>query len=137
MTRFRHAHAGGGIKAAILATASIALIAGTANAQTTIITREPAPPRTVVTTEAPVLQLTPVQRHRIYRAIVRERVEPPRARVEYRVGRRIPPHVRLYEVPQEIAVEVPAIEDYKYMVVNNQVVLVDPATSEVVAELAD
>jgi len=40
-------------------------------------------------------------------------------------------------LPQEIAVEVPAIRSYKYMVVNDRVVLIDPATSEVVAELAE
>jgi len=38
--------------------------------------------------------------------------------------------------PQEVAVEVPAIRPYKYMVVNARVVLTDPATSEVVAEVA-
>jgi hypothetical protein len=32
---------------------------------------------------------------------------------------------------------VPAVRTYKYMVVNHRVVLVDPATSEVVADLAD
>jgi hypothetical protein len=32
---------------------------------------------------------------------------------------------------------VPAIRAYKYMLVNNRVVLIDPATSEVVAEVAD
>jgi flavorubredoxin len=45
--------------------------------------------------------------------------------------------VQLYSVPQEVAVEVPSIRQYKYMVVNDRVVLIDPATSEVVAELAD
>jgi len=57
--------------------------------------------------------------------------------VEYRVGTRVPESVQLYSVPQEVAVEVPAIRSYKYMVVNERVVLIDPATSEVVAELVD
>ena len=39
--------------------------------------------------------------------------------------------------PEAVAVEVPAVKQYKYMVVNDQVVLVDPVTSEVVAEIAD
>lgn len=38
-------------------------------------------------------------------------------------------------VPREVAVEVPAVRSYKSMMVNDRVVLVDPATSEVVAEL--
>ena len=125
MTYFRHA----AIVAAALAGAT------TASAQTTIITREPAESRTVVTTEP--LELTPVQRRTIYRTIVRERVAPAEPTIEYRGGARLPDSVRLYSVPQEVAVEVPAIRSYKYMVVNNRVVLVDPATSQVVEEVVD
>jgi hypothetical protein len=124
MTHLRHA--------AIVA----ALVAGatTASAQTTIITREPVESRTVVTGP---LQLTPVQRRTIYRTIVRERVVPAEPTIEYRIGTRVPEQVRLYSVPREIAVEVPEIRSYKYMVVNNRVVLVDPATSQVVEEVMD
>ena len=125
MTYFRHA----AILVALLASAD------TVSAQTTVITREPVESRTVVTTEP--LQLSPVQRRTIYRTIVRERVSPAQPTVEYRVGARVPESVQLYSVPQEVAVEVPAIRSYKYMVVNDRVVLIDPATSEVVAELAD
>ena len=125
MTYFRHA----AIVAAVVAGAT------TASAQTTIITREPVKLRTVVTTEP--LELTPVQRRTIYRTIVRERVAPAEPTIEYRVGARVPDSVRLYSVPQEVAVEVPAIRSYKYMVVNNRVVLVDPATSQVVEEVVD
>jgi hypothetical protein len=104
MTHFRHA--------AIV----VALIAGAsaASAQTTVITREPVESRTMVTTEP--LQLTPVQRCTIYRTIVRERVTPARPTVEYRVGTRVPESVQRYVVPQEVAVEVPEIRAYKYMV---------------------
>lgn len=119
---------------------ALALLAGTsvANAQTTVNTREPVPSQTVVTTEQP-LALTPVQRQTIYRTIVREPavVEAPPPTVEYRVGMRVPSSAQLYTVPQSVVTEVPAIRTYKYMVVNHRVVLVDPATSEVVAEVAD
>ncbi len=119
---------------------AIALVAstGVAPAQTTVITREPLQSQTVVTTEQP-LALTPVQRQTIYRTIVREPavVEAPPPTVEYRVGMRVPPSAQLYTVPQSVVTEVPAIRTYKYMVVNHRVVLVDPATSEVIAELAD
>ena len=125
MTYFRHA----AIVAAVLAGAT------TASAQTTVITREPIESRTVVTTEP--LQLTPVQRRTIYRTIVREQVVPAEPTIEYRVGARVPDRVRLYSVPQDVAVEVPAIRSYKYMVVNNRVVLVDPVTSQVVDEVVD
>ena len=125
MTHFRHI----AIAAALLAST------GAASAQTTVITRDPVEGRTVVTTEP--LQLTPVQRQRIYRTIVAEPVEPVTPTVEYRVGMRVPEGARLYEVPQSVAVEVPTIRSYRYMRVNNRVVLVDPTTSEVVADFAD
>jgi hypothetical protein len=123
-------------RAVFAATAAVLLAgAGASQAQTTVITQEPVQSRTVVTT-APV-QLTPAQRQTVYRTIVRERVAPPQASVEYRVGTRIPANAQLYAVPQDLAVEVPAIRPYKYMVVNGRVMLVDPATSQVVAELDD
>ena len=121
--------------AILAATAALLVGASAAQAQTTVITQEPVQSRTVVTT-APV-QLTPAQRQTVYRTIVREKVAPSQATVEYRVGTRIPASAQLYAVPQEVAVEVPAIRSYKYMVVNGRVVLVDPATSQVVAELDD
>ncbi len=125
MTHFRHA----AIAAALIVGAT------TANAQTTVITREPVQTQTIVT-EQP-LQLTPVQRRTIYRTIVRERVVQAQPTIEYRVGMRVPPTAQVYTVPEAVAVEVPAIKTYKYMMVNNRVVLVDPATSEVVDEIVD
>jgi len=121
------------------AAVALALLAGTAvaSAQTTVITTEPAPAQTVVTTGQPLV-LTPAQRQIIYRDIAHARVTTGApGTVEYKVGTRIPGGVRLYEMPQAVAVEVPAVKQYRYMVVNDRVVLVDPTTSEVVAELAD
>ena len=130
MTQFR--------QAAIYAASAAALIAGlsSAAAQTTIITREPVPSQTIVTTTQP-LQLTPAQRQTVYRTIVRERAVPAHPTVTYHVGMRVPETAQLYSVPDTVAVEVPAVRSYKYMMVNDRVVLVDPATSEVVGELAD
>jgi hypothetical protein len=130
MTHFR--------QASIYAATAATLIAGVtaANAQTTVITREPVQTETVVTT-APPLQLTPVQRQTVYRTIVERRVAPAQPTVSYRVGMRVPETAQLYEMPETVGVEVPAIRSYKYMMVNNRVVLVDPATSEVVGELSN
>lgn len=117
------------------------LLAGTvaaaipAAAQTTVITREPVETRTIVTHEP--LVLSPQQRTTIYRTITRERVAPARATVDYRVGMRVPDTVELYSVPDTLVTEVPTVRPYKYMVVNNRVWLVDPATSEIVAEVAN
>ena len=118
----------GAIAAALLAGVSAA------SAQTTVITREPVQAQTVITGEG--LQLTPVQRQTIYSTIVREPTATLSPTVEYRVGARVPDSVRLYSIPDSVAVEVPAVKTCKYMVVNHRVVLVDPATSQVVAELS-
>ena len=120
--------------------AAVALLLGggvaAASAQTTVITTQPGTTGAVVTTQER-LELSPVQRQTIYRTIVRERSAPGQGTVEYRVGTRIPDSATLYAVPQDIAVEVPAVKSYKYMVVNNRVLLIDPATSQVVAEVMD
>lgn len=122
----------------ILAAGALALVstAGAALAQTTIVTGQPIQERTVVTTSP--LQLSPVQRQTVYRTIVREPAQAPsQAVVEYRVGTRIPSDARLYAMPQDVAVEVPSVRSYKYTTVNSRVWLVDPATNEIVAELAE
>jgi len=68
--------------------------------------------------------------------IVQRPVAAPPAAVKYHVGGRVPDSVQLYSIPESVGVEVPAVKTYKYMVVNNRVVLVDPATSQVVAAFA-
>jgi hypothetical protein len=130
MTHFR--------QASIYAATAAALIASVtaAAAQTTVITREPAQTETVVTTTRP-LQLTPVQRQTVYRTIRETRVAPAQPTVTYRVGMRVPETTQLYQIPETVAVEVPAVRNYKYMMVNDRVVLIDPATSEVVGEFAN
>jgi len=130
--------------AAILAVAGVSAV----SAQTTIIERngpaviEREGPTTIererpaiIEREGPVVthqrvELTPAQRTTIYRTITRERVVPQAA--EVRVGARVPRTATLAEIPSTVIEEVPAVQRYRYMVVNNEVVLVDPATSEVV-----
>jgi Protein of unknown function (DUF1236) len=122
-----------GLAFALIAAAGAAQVV--ALAQTTVITREPVQTQTVVTTQP--LQLTPVQRQTIYRTVTRTQVKPAQATVQYQVGMRVPQTVELYSVPQEVVAEVPAVQPYKYMVVNDRVWLVDPVTSEVVAEVGN
>jgi hypothetical protein len=126
MTYFRH----GAFVLALLAATSAA------SAQTTVITREPVQTQTIVT-ERPALVLTPQQRQIVYRDIARERVAPAPGTVTYTVGASLPAETRLYTVPDTVAVEVPAVKQYRYMMVNGRVVLVDPVSSEVVAELSE
>ena len=67
--------------------------------------------------------------------ITRERVVTTPTEVEYVVGDRMPNTVRLNSFPERVVREVPMTSGYRYMVVNDRVLLVDPATSTVVAEI--
>jgi len=125
MTHIRHA----------ATAAALVLTTVTAGAQTTVITREPVQTQTVVTTQP--LQLTPVQRQRIYTTVTRQQVAPATATVEYRVGMRVPESAQLYTLPEDVVVDVPTVRSYRYMTVNNRVWLVDPGTSEIVAEVVN
>jgi hypothetical protein len=109
--------------AAVLSFPAVAL------AQTTTIT-------TTTRTERGPLVLTPDQRTTVYKRVVRERDVAPRARgtevIEYRVGTRVPREVELRTFDDETYAETPDLRRFRYVRVNNQLVLVDPDTSEVV-----
>jgi Protein of unknown function (DUF1236) len=108
--------------------AAAILVATTAvNAQTTIIERDSP---SIITRER--VELTPAQRTTIYRTITRERVRAAAPGVDVRLGARVPQAVELSELPTAVIEDVPSVRRYRYMVVDNEVVLVDPATSEVV-----
>jgi hypothetical protein len=102
--------------------------------------------------------LTPAQRTTIYRTVipqgggrgpivkerivtetvpaVRERVMQP-AVPAYAVGSRVTDAYALAPLPQSVAATVPAVRSYRYMVINNRLLLVDPATGLVVAEVTE
>ncbi len=100
------------------------------------------PAQTVTTTTTTVertttpLQLRPEQRSTIYRTVTRERRAAPVA-VEVDVGARVPQTVTLSEFPSTLYVEQPELRRLRYYHVNNQLVLVDPATSQVVEIIQD
>ena len=113
---------------------------------------------------APPLALTPAQRTTIYRTIIpqgrgrgpivrerivtesvapapvaRERIVNPPAGpgYAYAVGSRVGDAYALAPMPRAVAATVPAVRSYRYMVINNRLLLVDPATGIVVAEVND
>jgi uncharacterized protein DUF1236 len=112
---------------------------------------------------APALALTPAQRTTIYRTIipqgrgrgpivrerivtesvappapaVRERIVAPPGGPAYAVGSRVTDAYALAPVPQSVVATVPAVRSYRYTVVNNRLLLVDPATGLVVAEVTE
>jgi hypothetical protein len=118
------------LKAALLGAAVLSIPAA-ALAQSTTIT-------TTTRTERGPLVLTPDQRTTVYKRVVRERVVTPRGEVvEYSVGTRVPREVELRSFNDDVYVEAPELKRYRYVHVNNQLVLVDPDTSEVVEIIRD
>jgi hypothetical protein len=118
------------LKALVLGAAVLSIPAA-ALAQTTTIT-------TTTRTERGPVVLTPDQRTTVYKRVVRERVVTPRGEViEYQVGARVPREVELRTFDDDVYVQAPELRRYRYMNVNNQVVLVDPETSEVVEIISD
>ena len=80
----------------------------------------------------------PVVRERIAPApVVRERMAPAGSAYAYAVGSRVVDADALAPVPQTVVSSVPAVRSYRYMVINNRLLLVDPATRIVVAEVTD
>jgi hypothetical protein len=87
-------------------------------------------------TVSSTIDLSPEQRTTVYRTITKERVaKAPPTDLRVSVGAEIPETVELYEVPS--AVEVPTVRRYRYTVVNDQVVLVDPSSRKVVQIIRD
>ena len=78
------------------------------------------------------LRLSPQQRSVIYRTVTRERRVVPPSDVEIRAGAAVPPTIVLSPLPESLYVQVPELTPYKYFYVNNQLVLVDPRTSQVI-----
>ncbi|MEZ5785896.1 MAG: DUF1236 domain-containing protein [Xanthobacteraceae bacterium] len=113
---------------------------------------EPEPRRTAVrhVRSAP-LALRPAEREVVYRTIVTERVYVPSAPVvayggapyyggyprpvAYAIGAPVPQSVALATIPSGLALQVPVTRGYQYTVIDDRVLLVDPATGIIVAEV--
>jgi hypothetical protein len=80
------------------------------------------------------LQLTAQQRSAIYEIVSKQKVSrtPPPPNLHVSVGGELPASMELYDLPANIAVEIPATKLYKYTLVQNQVVIVDPTKMKVV-----
>jgi Ni/Co efflux regulator RcnB len=110
--------------------AALAAAAPMALAQTTVTT-------TVTKETTGPYRLTPEQRTTVYRTVTRERQMAPAVRpaptVRYEIGAPVPPgSVELSDFPEDVYVDVPVLKRYRYVYINNQLVLVDPETSQVV-----
>src|SRR4029450_8368474 len=78
-------------------------------------------------------KLTTEQRTKISSVIKSQKVESVRLNVSVSVGTRIPADVRLHSLPQEVSVIYPEWRGYDYILVGDQIVIVNPRTHEIVA----
>jgi len=61
-----------------------------------------------------------------------ERVEPSQLNVSINVGTRIPSSVRVHRLPQEVVTVYPEWRGYDYILVSEQIVIIDPRSHEIV-----
>jgi len=80
-------------------------------------------------------RLSTEQRTKITTIIRQHRVEPAHVNVSINVGTRIPPSVHLYPLPTEVVTIYPEWRGYEYILVGEQIVVIDPRTHEIVAVL--
>ena len=80
----------------------------------------------------PKLDLTPAQRQAIYKTVSGDRSKVAPRRFTAVVGADVPPMIELYALPDDAVADNPAIKLYKYTMVQDQVVLVDPTKMRVI-----
>jgi hypothetical protein len=80
----------------------------------------------------PRINLTEAQQRMLFEAVRREGVPEAPVQAELADGATVSPDITLEPVPQAVIAQIPMIERYWLFVANDQVVLVDPDTREVV-----
>jgi hypothetical protein len=79
--------------------------------------------------------LSTEQRTKITTLIRQNKVESAHLNVSVQVGTRVPESVHLYPLPAEVFVIYPEWRGYDYIVVGNQILVINPRTHEIVAIL--
>ena len=80
--------------------------------------------------------LSTEQRTKITTIIRQHKVEPARLNVRVSVGTRVPDSVHFYPLPAEVFVVYPEWRGYDYILVADQILVIDPRTHQIVAILA-
>jgi hypothetical protein len=78
------------------------------------------------------LLLTPAQRDAIYREVSQDKNKTAQKDFTPVIGADVPPMIELYTLPDDAVADIPAAKDYKYTMVQDRVVLVDPTKMRVV-----
>ncbi len=76
--------------------------------------------------------LTPAQRSRIYAEVGNDKSKTSPKDFPTAIGAEVPPMIELYELPDAAVADVPAAKLYKYTLVNDRVVVVDPTKMRVI-----
>lgn len=80
-------------------------------------------------------KLSTEQRTKITSIIKQRKVEPTKLSVSVSVGTRVPASVHLYPLPVEVVALYPAWRGYEYILVGDQIVVINPRSHEIVAIL--
>jgi len=80
-------------------------------------------------------KLSTEQRSKVTTIFKQQKVTPAKLNVSVSVGTRVPETVHFYPVPVEVIVFYPEWRGYDYILVGNQIVIIDPRTHEIVAIL--
>jgi hypothetical protein len=85
--------------------------------------------------QSQTLQLSPAQKEMIFTLIRRTRanVKPPPSNILIAIGAQVPSSTELYSLPDAAAAKLPTAKPYVYTIVQDTLVLVDPASREIVA----
>jgi len=81
------------------------------------------------------VKMSTEQRSRISAVIKQQKVAPAHLTVSIRVGTRVPDSVRFYPLPREAFVIYPEWRGYDYILVGDEILVVDPRTHQIVAIL--
>jgi hypothetical protein len=119
----------------VLTVVLAALIAGPhyAAAQSTVVTPGGAADDSAVSgavDQKPLL--TPSQRSAIYAEVTKDKSKASPKNFSPVAGADVPPMIELYTLPDDALADVPAAKMYKYTLVENKVVLVDPTHMRVI-----
>lgn len=78
-------------------------------------------------------QLTSEQRAKITTIVMQHKVAPARLDVSVKVGTRVPDSVHLYPLPQGVFAVYPEWRGYEYILVGDEIVVINPRNHEIVA----
>jgi hypothetical protein len=109
-----------------------ALVVVFAGAVMTALAQDAPPP------DLPRLDLTPAQRQTIHQSIVNQQDKKSTAPDTFRaaVGANVPDTVKLEPMPKTIVELMPQTKDFRYGLVSNQVLIVEPRSRRVVEVIA-